>query len=130
MVGGAVRRLALVVGSASPAVHGAAGADVERRRVHRRAGQAWPGRLQGTLRRVPRRRAGGRCRTAACRRRFHPRLELAAALDLVNKIQNTMPANDPGKLTRPQTAAIVAYVLQAGKFPAGRSELGADDEQR
>jgi mono/diheme cytochrome c family protein len=47
--------------------------------------------------------------------------------DLVNKIQNTMPANDPGKLTRQQAVAIVAYVLQAGNFPAGRSELGADE---
>src|SRR5262245_57455798 len=47
--------------------------------------------------------------------------------ELANKIQNTMPANDPGKLTRQQTADIVAYVLQTGKFPAGRAELGADD---
>jgi mono/diheme cytochrome c family protein len=45
--------------------------------------------------------------------------------DLAGKIQNTMPANDPGKLTRPQTADIVAYILQVGKFPAGRAELAA-----
>jgi len=47
--------------------------------------------------------------------------------DLVNKIQNTMPANNPGKLTRQESAAIVAYVLQVGKFPVGRAELGVDD---
>jgi S-disulfanyl-L-cysteine oxidoreductase SoxD len=47
--------------------------------------------------------------------------------DLVGKIQNTMPANEPGKLTRQQTVEIVAYLLQAGKFPAGPSELAADD---
>lgn len=47
--------------------------------------------------------------------------------DLVNKIQSTMPANDPGKLTRQESAAIVAYVLQVGRFPAGRAELGVDD---
>ena len=47
--------------------------------------------------------------------------------DLVNKIQNTMPANDPGKLTRQQSADIVAYMLQVGKFPAGQAELGADE---
>jgi len=47
--------------------------------------------------------------------------------DLIGKIQNTMPANDPGKLTRPQTADIVAYLLQVGKFPAGRAELSADE---
>jgi quinoprotein glucose dehydrogenase len=47
--------------------------------------------------------------------------------DLVNKIQNTMPANDPGKLTRQQATDIVAYMLQVGKFPAGRAELGVED---
>jgi mono/diheme cytochrome c family protein len=47
--------------------------------------------------------------------------------DLVNKIQNTMPANDPGKLSRQQSADIVAYMLQAGRFPAGQAELGADE---
>lgn len=44
-------------------------------------------------------------------------------LDLASKIRNTMPANDPGKLTPDQTVALVAYVLQAGKFPAGRQAL-------
>jgi mono/diheme cytochrome c family protein len=47
--------------------------------------------------------------------------------ELVSKIQNTMPANDPGKLTRQQSADVVAYMLQAGKFTAGQAELGADD---
>jgi mono/diheme cytochrome c family protein len=47
--------------------------------------------------------------------------------DLVNKIQNTMPANDPGKLTRQQSADLVAHILQAGKFPPGRAELEADE---
>jgi mono/diheme cytochrome c family protein len=47
--------------------------------------------------------------------------------ELVNKIQNTMPANDPGKLTRQQSADIVAHMLQVGKFPAGRIELVADE---
>jgi mono/diheme cytochrome c family protein len=50
------------------------------------------------------------------------------ASDLVNKIHNTMPANDPGKLTRQQVADIVAYMLQVGKFPAGTIELGADED--
>ncbi len=47
--------------------------------------------------------------------------------DLVNKIQVTMPADKPGQLTRPQAADVVAYTLQAGKFPAGQAELGADE---
>jgi mono/diheme cytochrome c family protein len=46
---------------------------------------------------------------------------------LVAKIKNTMPANDPGRLTMPQAADLVAYILQVGKFPAGRAELNADD---
>ena len=49
------------------------------------------------------------------------------AADLVNKIINTMPANDPGKLTRPQATDLVAYILQVAKFPAGPAELAADE---
>jgi S-disulfanyl-L-cysteine oxidoreductase SoxD len=47
--------------------------------------------------------------------------------DIVNKIQNTMPATEPGTLTRQQSSDIVAYMLQMGKFPAGRAELSADE---
>ncbi len=47
--------------------------------------------------------------------------------ELAGKIRNTMPADDPGKLKPSETADLVAYILQAGKFPSGRNELGADD---
>ena len=47
--------------------------------------------------------------------------------DLVMKIFNTMPKDDTGKLTRQQSTDIVAYMLQVGKFPAGRAELQSDD---
>src|SRR6266853_70411 len=47
--------------------------------------------------------------------------------ELVSKIRNTMPANDPGKLTPSQSADLAAYILQAGKFPSGRTELGVDE---
>jgi mono/diheme cytochrome c family protein len=47
--------------------------------------------------------------------------------DLFNKIRNTMPQGAPGKLTPQQTAEIVAYMLQAGKFPAGGNALPADE---
>jgi mono/diheme cytochrome c family protein len=47
--------------------------------------------------------------------------------ELADKIRNTMPANDPGKLTPSETAELVAYILEAGKFPSGQNELGADD---
>ena len=46
--------------------------------------------------------------------------------ELVDKIQNTMPANEPGKVTRPQAITLVAYMLQAGKFPAGKDALSND----
>jgi len=47
--------------------------------------------------------------------------------EIVNKIQNTMPANEPGTLTRQQSTEMAAYLLQAGKFPAGRAELPSDE---
>src|SRR6266850_1108800 len=42
---------------------------------------------------------------------------------LVDKIQKTMPFNLPGSLSRNQSTDLAAYVLQAGKFPAGQAEL-------
>ncbi|HEV8318987.1 MAG TPA: cytochrome c [Vicinamibacterales bacterium] len=47
--------------------------------------------------------------------------------DLANKIRNTMPADKPGTLTAQQSTDLVAYLLRAGKFPAGRAELSADE---
>jgi mono/diheme cytochrome c family protein len=47
--------------------------------------------------------------------------------ELFSKIRNTMPQDAPGKLTGDQTADILAYILQAGKFPAGRAPLRADE---
>jgi mono/diheme cytochrome c family protein len=46
--------------------------------------------------------------------------------DVVDKVLHTMPQDDPGKLTRQQSTDVVAYILQVGKFPAGRAELSAD----
>ena len=42
---------------------------------------------------------------------------------LVDKIQKTMPFNLPATLSRQQSADLAAYMLQAGKFPAGQVEL-------
>jgi S-disulfanyl-L-cysteine oxidoreductase SoxD len=41
----------------------------------------------------------------------------------VDKIQKTMPFSAPGSLSRQQSADLTAYILRAGKFPAGRTEL-------
>ena len=46
---------------------------------------------------------------------------------IVNKIQRTMPQNDPGKLTREQATDLVARILEVGRFPAGRTELSSDE---
>jgi mono/diheme cytochrome c family protein len=43
--------------------------------------------------------------------------------NLVDKIEKTMPFNSPGTLSRQQATDLTAYILQAGKFPAGRAEL-------
>jgi len=43
---------------------------------------------------------------------------------LVDKIQKTMPFNQPGSLSRQQSIDLGAYILQAGKFPPGPAELG------
>lgn len=47
--------------------------------------------------------------------------------DLFDKIDNTMPADMPGTLTRPQVADLVAFVLEANQFPAGTMELSSVD---
>jgi mono/diheme cytochrome c family protein len=47
--------------------------------------------------------------------------------EVVNKIRSTMPANAPGTLTVAQSTDVVAFMLQAAKFPAGSTELAADE---
>ena len=47
--------------------------------------------------------------------------------ELAGKIRNTMPANAAGTLTPQEAADLTAYMLQVGKFPAGRSELPTDE---
>jgi mono/diheme cytochrome c family protein len=42
---------------------------------------------------------------------------------LVDKIQKTMPFEQPGSLSRQQSSDLAALLLQAGKFPAGSAEL-------
>jgi mono/diheme cytochrome c family protein len=43
--------------------------------------------------------------------------------ELFDKIHNTMPADAPGTLTRPQAIDVVTYVLQANQAPAGAADL-------
>lgn len=46
--------------------------------------------------------------------------------ELVDRIQKTMPQDNPGGLTAQENADIVAYMLQVGRFPSGAGELPAD----
>jgi S-disulfanyl-L-cysteine oxidoreductase SoxD len=48
--------------------------------------------------------------------------------DLFEMTQTSMPADHPGKLTREQTADVLAFVLSSNKFPAGQAELPTDAE--
>jgi mono/diheme cytochrome c family protein len=45
--------------------------------------------------------------------------------DLVNKIEQTMPPGLPDRLSRAQAVDLTAFILRAGKYPAGPSELGS-----
>jgi S-disulfanyl-L-cysteine oxidoreductase SoxD len=48
--------------------------------------------------------------------------------DLFDRIRTSMPANNPGHLTRQQTADILAQILSANQFPAGSTELDTRTE--
>src|SRR5579864_2535017 len=46
--------------------------------------------------------------------------------DLFDRIRISMPQNAPGSLTGQQNADILAFMLQANKFPSGTTELAKD----
>jgi mono/diheme cytochrome c family protein len=46
--------------------------------------------------------------------------------DLHEKIQSTMPADQPGKLSREQNSDILAFLLASNNFPAGEKELPSE----
>jgi mono/diheme cytochrome c family protein len=48
--------------------------------------------------------------------------------DLFERVRVSMPANNPGKLTRQQNADILAYILSFNKFPAGSADLATQTE--
>jgi mono/diheme cytochrome c family protein len=43
--------------------------------------------------------------------------------ELFDRIQRTMPQNDPGTLSGPQAADVLAFVLHKANYPAGTQEL-------
>jgi mono/diheme cytochrome c family protein len=48
--------------------------------------------------------------------------------DLFERIQTSMPADRPGKLSRAENADILAYILSVNKLPAGNTDLPNDAE--
>ncbi len=48
--------------------------------------------------------------------------------DLFERIKISMPQDNPGSLSRQQTADILAFVLSRGGFPAGNTELAREAE--
>ena len=48
--------------------------------------------------------------------------------DLFERIKVSMPGDDPGSLSRQQTADILAFVFSRNGFPAGKSELVREAE--
>jgi hypothetical protein len=46
--------------------------------------------------------------------------------DLYDWISNKMPKNDPGSLSPPESAQVMAYLLKMNSIPAGKSELPPD----
>lgn len=48
--------------------------------------------------------------------------------DLFERIRISMPDGNPGKLSRQQNADVIAYMLSAGKYAAGKAELPKEVE--
>jgi mono/diheme cytochrome c family protein len=59
---------------------------------------------------------------------FTPNWDNMSLDDLFERMRTTMPEDDPGSLTRRQTADIVAFMLQKGQYPAGTADLPAETE--
>jgi len=43
--------------------------------------------------------------------------------DLFDRTRSSMPANKPGSMTREMTSDIIAFILSANQFPAGKTEM-------
>lgn len=49
--------------------------------------------------------------------------------DLFERIRISMPADQPGSLSREEVAGVVAFILSKGSFPPGEADLPTDAEQ-
>ncbi len=48
--------------------------------------------------------------------------------DLFERVRVTMPASNPGSLSRAQIADVTAFLLSANRFPEGKAELDKQTE--
>jgi mono/diheme cytochrome c family protein len=48
--------------------------------------------------------------------------------DLFERIRLTMPQDTPGSLSRQQNADVLAFMLKAGRYPVGETELPKETE--
>jgi mono/diheme cytochrome c family protein len=48
--------------------------------------------------------------------------------ELFDRTRSTMPQSKPGSLTREANAEILAYVLSANQFPAGKADMPQNSE--
>lgn len=59
---------------------------------------------------------------------FTPNWNDRSLSDLFERMRTSMPEDDPGSLSRRQTADILAFMLQKGEYLAGTSELPTETE--
>ena len=50
----------------------------------------------------------------------------SSVADLESRVQNTMPADNPGKLSPAEATDLTAFILQNNHIPPGTAELPAD----
>jgi mono/diheme cytochrome c family protein len=60
---------------------------------------------------------------------FSDRWDGATFGDLFEKIRNTQPPTEPGTLTDQEAADLLSYILQTGRYPAGKTELSTNIEE-
>jgi cytochrome c553 len=54
----------------------------------------------------------------------------SSVADLETRVQNTMPADNPGKLSAAEVTDLTAFILQNNHIPPGTAELSADPAVR
>jgi cytochrome c5 len=59
---------------------------------------------------------------------FHKTWDGNALSSLFNRVSNDMPSDNPGSLTKPQVAEVLAFLLKFNGYPAGKIDLPASPD--